>query len=53
MINPIYAALGPALREVIESQVPFAPIASPVAYSALNTVLAAYQEGSCSPIACR
>lgn len=42
MINPLFASLGQAISDLVGSQLPLAPITSPLVYSMLNTFLDAH-----------
>lgn len=39
MINPLFAALGQTIADMIEKQLPLAPVTSPVAYALVNSLL--------------
>lgn len=39
MINPLFAALGQTISDMLESQLPMAPLTAPVAYTMINAVM--------------
>lgn len=39
MVNPLFAALGQTIADMIEKQLPLAPVTSPVAYALVNSLL--------------
>ncbi|KAI1287075.1 Lysosome membrane protein 2 [Halotydeus destructor] len=45
VINPVLAALGQAVKDAAESQLPVAQMAAPVVYTAVSGVLASFEEG--------
>ena len=42
LINPLFAALGQTLSDMIEDQLPMAPLTAPVAYTMVNTIMDAH-----------
>jgi hypothetical protein len=39
MVNPLFAALAQTISDMIESQLPLAPVTSPVAFALVNSLL--------------
>lgn len=42
MINPLFAALGQTISDMIETQLPMAPLTSPIVYTVVNGIMDAH-----------